>query len=185
VVGIVAGVLATDDLNSWGWRIPFLLGLPLTVVCYLARRKLPDIDAEFDKDSKHGFPLFRAFREQPIAILKALGLNVSVQGGAYIGSTFIAIYLISSLEFPNTFVYWLTAGVTLAAVLLMPLTGRIADRIGSIPTALIGIVGYLVLTYPGFALMGTRDYLLAALGYLLVMVNMSFLQVASFTLTPR
>ncbi|MGF1945426.1 MFS transporter, partial [Enterococcus casseliflavus] len=86
---------------------------------------------------------------------------------------------------PNTFVYWLTAAVTVTAVLMMPITGRLADKIGSIPVALIGLLGYAILTYPAFVLMGLGNYLLVSVGYLLVMVNMAFLQVASFTLTPR
>lgn len=183
-IGIVSGVLATQQLNTWGWRIPFLIGLPLTVICYFARRMLPDIDRGVSL-GKHGFPLLSALRTYPGSLLQATALGVGVQGAAYIGSTFISIYLVSTLHYAKSPVYWITAGVTLVAVALMPLTGRLADRIGTFKVAAIGLVGYAVVTYPAFLLMDVGSLGLAALGYVLIMVNMAFLQVASFTLTPQ
>ncbi|MEV4604655.1 MFS transporter [Amycolatopsis sp. NPDC049253] len=183
-VGIVSGVLATEQLSSWGWRIPFLIGLPLTVVCYLARRMLPDIDRNV-ATAKHGFPLASALRNYPGALIKATALGVGVQGAAYIGSTFISIYLVTNLHYAKSPVYWITAAVTLVAVGLMPFTGRLADRIGPLKVAAIGLVGYAVITYPGFLLMDVGNLWLAALGYVLIMVNMAFLQVASYTVTPQ
>ncbi|MEV0068142.1 MFS transporter [Amycolatopsis sp. NPDC050768] len=183
-VGIVSGVLAADQLSSWGWRIPFLIGLPLTVVCYLARRMLPDIDRDVTT-ARHGFPLTSALRDYPGALVKATALGIGVQGAAYIGSTFISIYLVTNLHYAKSPVYWITAAVTLVAVGLMPFTGRLADRIGPLKVAVIGLVGYAVITYPGFLLMDVGNLGLAALGYVLIMVNMAFLQVASYTVTPQ
>jgi MHS family proline/betaine transporter-like MFS transporter len=183
-IGIVSGVLASQQLSAWGWRIPFLVGLPLTVICYFARRMLPDIDRHVSL-AKHRFPLVSALRSYPGALLQATALGIGVQGAAYIGSTFISIYLVSNLHYAKSPVYWITAAVTLVAVALMPLTGRLADRIGTFKVAAIGLAGYAVITYPAFLLMDLGSLGLAALGYVLIMVNMAFLQVASFTLTPQ
>src|SRR5262245_4413537 len=79
-VGVLAGVLAQDQLASWGWRIPFLFGLPLTVICYMARRMLPDIDKNINHAGSHGFPLFSAIRRYPKALLQATALGIGVQG---------------------------------------------------------------------------------------------------------
>ncbi|MCI2415828.1 MFS transporter [Saccharopolyspora sp. K220] len=184
-VGVMSGLLATQQLESWGWRIPFLIGLPLTVICYLARRMIPDTNPHLGQSGKHGFPLVSALRSYPAALLKATALGIGVQGAAYIGSTFIGIYLVTDLNYPRSWVYWLTAAVTIIAVLLMPLTGALADRIGSLNVALIGLAGYALITYPGLVLMDFGNFALAAIGYLAIVVNMSFLQVASFTVTPQ
>lgn len=184
-MGVVGGLLGDADLNSWGWRIPFMITLPLTIFCYLVRRTIPDIDKDVKHAGSHAFPLFSALRKYPGSLLKGLGLGIAVQGGAFIGSTFIAIYLVADLDYPKRAVYWVTAGVTLFAVLLMPFTGRLADRIGVLKVAYIGVIGYAVLTYPALVLMDRNNLLIATLGYVLILVNMAFLQVASFTLTPR
>ncbi|WP_160148754.1 MFS transporter [Amycolatopsis alkalitolerans] len=67
---------------------------------------------------------------------------------------------------------------------LTPLTGRVADRVGPIKVAAAGLVGYAVITYPAFVLMDVGNIGIAALGYVLIMVNMAFLQVGLFTVTP-
>ncbi|KAA0099490.1 MFS transporter [Mycolicibacterium sp. P1-18] len=183
-IGVVSGLLAADQLSSWGWRIPFLLAAPLTVICYFARRTLPDIDRNVKKAS-HGFPLLSALKSYPGPLAQATALGIGVQGAAYIGSTFIAIYLVTNLDYPKAPVYWITAGVTIFAVALMPFTGRLADRIGPIKVAVIGLVGYTVVTYPALLLMDLGSLGFAGLGYALIMVNMAFLQVASYTITPQ
>ena len=99
-VGIVSGLLAADQLNSWGWRIPFLFALPLTVLCYLARRTLPDIDRNI-KNATHGFPLMIGAALLSRPLLQATALGIGVQGAAYIGSTFMAIYLVTNLQLPE------------------------------------------------------------------------------------
>ena len=38
-----------------------------------------------EKSAKHGFPLMTALRNYPGSLLKAIGLGIGVQGGAYIG----------------------------------------------------------------------------------------------------
>ena len=185
IAGIVTGLTTVDQLSTWGWRIPFLLGLPLTILCYAARRLLPNIDAAIEHATKHSVPLFEVVRHYPGALLKALGIGIAVQGGAYIGLTFMTIYLVNNLEYDRNSVYWLTTAVIIVAVSIMPFTGRLADRIGSLKVALIGILGYAVLTYPALALMGLHNFALAGVAYLLIVINMSFLQVASFTVSPQ
>jgi len=151
----------------------------------MARRMLPDIDRNINLSGGHRFPLISALRSYPGALLQATALGIGVQGAAYIGSTFITIYLVTNLHYPKSAVYWITAAVTIWAVVLMPFTGRFADRIGALKVAAIGLVGYAAISYPGLLLMDNASLGLAALGYLLIMTNMAFLQVASFTITPQ
>jgi len=184
-MGVVAGLMTDASLTDWGWRIPFLIGLPLTIFCYLVRRRLPDMDALAGAPVKHKFPLMGLLREYPKPLLKGLALGVGVQGGAFIGSTFIAIYLVADLGYPKGAVYWITAGVQLFSVAVMPFTARLADKIGLWPVAMLGLVGYAVLTYPGLVLMDFGHLGVATAGYMLIIVNMSVLQVSAFSLIPR
>ncbi|MDI9897459.1 MFS transporter [Rhodococcus sp. IEGM 1381] len=185
VAGIVTGIATADQLNDWAWRIPFLIALPLTIICFLVRRTLPDIDKELDLSSKHSVPLLRVLRHYPGSLAKALGIGIAMQGGAYIGLTFMTIYLVNNLGYNRTNVYWLTTGIIILAVAAMPLTGRLSDRIGPLKVALIGILGYTILTYPALVVMGMGNFLFASIAYFFIMINMSFLQVASFTLSPQ
>lgn len=183
VAGVVAFLVGPEAMAAWGWRIPFLLGLPLTAVCLLVRRRLPVVDLA-DETKKEAAPLGQVLKHYRGALLKAWGIGIAVQGGAYIGLTYMTIYLIQNLGYDREGVYWLTAGVIVVAVALMPFTGRLTDRIGALKVATIGILGYAVLAYPALTVMGRGDFALAAVAYLVLMSPIAFLQVASYTLSP-
>lgn len=184
-MGVVAGLMTDASLTDWGWRIPFLVALPLTIFCYVIRRRLPDMDAIAQGAASHGFPFISLLRQYPKPLLKGLGLGIGIQGGAFIGSTFIAIYLVADLGYPKSAVYWITCGVQLFSVSVMPFTARWADRIGLWPVAIFGLVGYAVLTYPALVLMDRDSLVIATLGYMLIIINMSLLQVSAYSLIPR
>ncbi|PJK18229.1 MULTISPECIES: MFS transporter [Mycolicibacterium] len=184
-MGVVAGLMTDANLTEWGWRIPFLVALPLTIFCYVIRRRLPDMDAIAQGAAKHGFPFISLLRQYPKPLLKGLGLGIGIQGGAFIGSTFIAIYLVADLGYPKSAVYWITCGVQLFSVSVMPFTARWADRIGLWPVAIFGLTGYALLTYPALVLMDRDSLVIATLGYMLIIINMSLLQVSAYSLIPR
>jgi MFS transporter, MHS family, proline/betaine transporter len=183
-VGAITGVLSKAQLDSWGWRILFFAGLPLALVCHAARRALPDIDSTVKDSAVQRIPLFSTVREHPVALAQSIGLAVSVQGTAYFSLTFLSIYLVTYLHYPRSSVYWISAAVTLSAVALMPWAGRLADRAGTLRVATLGLVGYVVLTYPCLWLMGEGHLGWATAGFVLICSNMAFLQVASYTITP-
>ncbi|MEV4603876.1 MFS transporter [Amycolatopsis sp. NPDC049253] len=182
-VGLVSGLVTTSAMNEWAWRIPFWAGLPLTIVCFLARRFLPRIDN--DESPRHGFPLISAFRSYPGPLIKGILLGIGVQGTAYVGATFLSIYLITSLHYAKTPVYWITAGGTLFGVLMTPLAGRLVDRIGSVNVTIIGLATYAIVTYPALVIMDFNNLFLAGVGYFVVAVNMATAQAGNYTLTPQ
>lgn len=63
----------------------------------------------------------------------------------------------------------------------MPLGGLLGDRIGRVRLAEIGFVGYVLLTYPMLALMD-NGLAIAALAYLLIMINTVGAQVGAYTM---
>ncbi|MEV4600103.1 MFS transporter [Amycolatopsis sp. NPDC049253] len=184
VAGLVAFAVGDQQMSTWGWRIPFLLGLPLTIVCFLARRSVPVEEPVAGAHKHAGVPILQVIRKYPRALLKGIGIGIAVQGGAYISLTYITIYLVNNLHYGKQPVYWLTTAVTVFAVALMPFTGRLTDRIGALPVAVIGIAGYAVLVFPALVLMGLGSFGLVVVGYLMLMVPIAFLQVASYTLSP-
>lgn len=184
--GTVTFLTTDEQMQSWAWRIPFLLALPLTVACWFLRRSLVEQHSEKkEREAGAKAPFFQVFRDEPGGLAKAVGLSLAVNGTAYFGLTYLSIHLIQRLGYEKTPVYWtLTLVVAGAALLMLPI-GRLADRIGLAPTAIIGLVGYLVLTYPALILMENGAFALVAVGLVMVMINTSFLQVAGYTSIPE
>lgn len=183
--GTLTFLITPEQMQSWGWRIPFIFALPLTVICWMLRRQLSNHSAPRTKEQTERAPVIQLLRESPIPLLQSVGLSLSVNGTAYFGLAYLSIHLIDRLGYPKTSVFWTTTLVVALAALLMLPVGRLADRIGLIPTAIIGLTGYLVLTYPAMALMEIGSLPLAGVALAMIMVNTSFLQVAGYASVPE
>jgi MHS family proline/betaine transporter-like MFS transporter len=147
---LLASVLAPSQLDTWGWRVPFLLGLLLGPLGYYVRRSLRD-PVEFETAAPDAFPIS--------SLLKGKSLQLFISIGVIAFGT-IAIY---TLVFLPTFAVrnlGLTSSGAFAAALLTaclqtviaPLTGAASDRYGrtavSLPcAALLALAAYPLFTW--------------------------------------
>ncbi len=65
VAGITTTALTDDQLRDFGWRIPFLLALPLIAITLIARSKLEDSHASSPKPSSTRPRSLRSWRCSP------------------------------------------------------------------------------------------------------------------------
>ncbi|MGW0906139.1 MFS transporter [Streptomyces sp. NPDC002853] len=136
-------------LDSWGWRIPFLLALPLSAVGIWLRRRI-DESPEFVRATEGGIdvvkaPIREALRTQWRPMLVFCGVSVMLAILSYTWVTFYPEYLTGTLGLPRWMA--LTSNAISVAVLipLLPLAGMISDRIGRKPMLIAGAVACIVL----------------------------------------
>ncbi|GAA2284221.1 MFS transporter [Streptomyces ruber] len=139
-----ATLLGTEALHSWGWRLPFLLALPLGSGALWLRLRLDET------------PAFRAegeaVRPPPRAVAAAIALGAArVMGWAAAGYTFLVVlpsYLQSSLDasFRQALVATVLANLGFAATIVP--AGWLSDRVGRRPVMLAGALLVTVLALP-------------------------------------
>lgn len=183
VAGTISALTTDEQMASWGWRIPFLLALPLTLVCYWLRTRINETqDNKTAKATR--LPIGALLREQPGSLVTATAIAAATNGTAYVGLSYLSIHLSQRLGYPATASYWVaTLAIGLSAI-LMPLGGRLGDRIGVVNLALIGFVGYTILTYPAMAAMDI-SLSVAAIAYVIIMLNTVGAQVGAYTVLPQ
>ncbi|MBU9477038.1 MFS transporter [Burkholderia multivorans] len=151
---LLSNALAKDTLESWGWRLPFFVGLLIAPVGMYLRRRLAD---DAPGDSHHGIDggVLRELLTQHGRTL--LLLTFVTMGGTvttYILTFYMPTYAIHTLGLPMKLSMFV--GVTSGCVILLtcPLFGWLSDRIGSrrIPI-FFGYGVLLVLLFPAFWLM--------------------------------
>lgn len=182
VAGAVTAFTTPEQMTSWGWRIPFLLALPLTLLCVWARTRVKETYEGTPQKKEHS-PVGAVFRLQTKALLQSTAISAATNGTAYIGLTYISIHLVKQLGYPAGNVYWVATLAIGLSALLMPLGGYIGDRIGLRRLMLVGLIGYIVLTYPMMGLM-ERSLSIAAWAYIVLMLNTVATQVSAYTLLP-
>lgn len=186
VAGIVVGLLSADQMSDWGWRIPFLLCVPLTLLCLWARLKLEDTPDFREMEAKSEVtrsPFVDVLRSNSGSVLKVIGLAVATNGTGYVGLTYMNVYLINDLGYDSQHVYWLSAAVIGLACVTMPFIGMVTDRFGRLTVLTTGCVGYVLLAYPILLTMSQASGLLViGLVYLVFMVLNAALQVPAFPL---
>jgi MFS transporter, MHS family, proline/betaine transporter len=184
VAGVVSAVTTDEQMVAWGWRIPFLLALPLTILCLWARTRVTETHNKFElKEEKHS-PLTDVFRTRGSALAQASAISLATNGTAYIGLTYLSIHLIQRLGYDKTPVYWIATLAIGISALCMPLGGLLGDRIGPRRLLIVGLVGYIVLAFPTMAVMDL-GLTIAAIAYIILMLNTVATQVGAYTLLPQ
>ncbi|EKS9916437.1 MHS family MFS transporter [Burkholderia multivorans] len=169
---VSSAMLTPESLLTWGWRIPFLASALLVGVGLYIRLNTTET------------PTFAKVKEAaaqvklPIAtVLGRYGKQV-VLGGVATMSTGTAFNLMVAFGLTyGTQTLGYSRGAMLSIVLIacalcivmLPLFGRLSDRVGRKPVIIGGILAEALFAFPMFWLLDSREFSFALAGYLLMM----------------
>jgi MFS transporter, MHS family, proline/betaine transporter len=172
VAAALFGLLDQKTLLDWAWRIPFWIGLPLTLWIAALRKEIVE-------------PARPATTTQPVTIAKTLmaGWHSLVQAFAlsafalvafYVLLVWMPFYLSHFLHIPTARAHAINTGMLCISVLLTTAATWLADRAGFQRVIQISLLATLCFVYPLFKLLsGTTSFstLLLALLALQVLVS--------------
>jgi MHS family proline/betaine transporter-like MFS transporter len=120
--------LTAHHLHAWGWRIPFLFGLLVGPVGLYIRRKLNETP-EFLKSTHTRTPVRELFATEKTGLVVGAGLVAVATASTYF-SIYMPTYASTHLHLPPATGYIVTIVLSLLAMVLIPLGGNLADKIG-------------------------------------------------------
>jgi len=184
VVTLFTTVLGDAAMTSWGWRVPFLIGLPLGLVGLWIRARLED-SPQFTDLAERGqvarAPIAELFSVGRAALARTLGLSVLLFAAYYVVYVYAATHLQETGGFSALTAFWSTIVTLAVSCLLMPLFGALSDRVGRKPIFLGASIATLVLVFPGFIAMDGHGVALAVLGQVVLGVPESALMAVAFS----
>ena len=173
VVYAFSNGLSPENYESWGWRVPFLLGGPLALIGLYIRRIVDESPAFERAVAAEGIPtspLREAATAQTSAMLRAFALAAFSAVGFYSLSGYFVTYLVETGLSPADAL--LSNGIAmLVSFFSFWVGGELSDRFGRKPVVLFTIVLSLILTVPAFMLASTASFEMALLGQALLAVN--------------
>lgn len=155
LVYLLTANLTPEQMNDWGWRIPFLLTGPLGLVAFYIRSRL-DESPVFAAIEKSGHPehtpLLHTLAAQwrPMTILA--GYISLTALSFYTFSTYMTTFLREVVGLPAEQVLLSNVIALAAAAVMAPFIGRICDRIGRRRTMLASVLLLGVLAIPAYRL---------------------------------
>ncbi|TDD36447.1 MFS transporter [Nonomuraea terrae] len=150
---VLTSTLDEAALQSWGWRIAFLLGGLLGLVGLWLRVSVPETEA-FAKVRSSGRtranPLVSMVRDHPRAALRVAGVTIAGTLLYYIWVSYMPTYAHVTTGIPLNQALLANTIAVLVFLILLPFGGLLSDLVGRKPTMLAFAVGFLVLAWPAF-----------------------------------
>ncbi|MEU5836178.1 MFS transporter [Streptomyces diacarni] len=147
VAALLVANLTSATMDSWGWRVPFVLGALLSLVGFWVRRGARETRSE--EQAKAPRPgLFEALRRHPRQSLLICGITAGGTLAYYTWTSYLPTYaeLNAGVDKADALLAG-TLSLTFFAV-LQPLTGLVSDRFGRKPLLLMFGIGFAVLSVP-------------------------------------
>ncbi|MBA2126225.1 alpha-ketoglutarate transporter [Hyphomicrobium methylovorum] len=153
-------VLTGEEIEDWGWRIPFAIGAVLAAIAYFMRRDLVETEA-FRRSTKREGSL-RALFAHPREVAIVVGLTLGGTLAFYTYTTYMQKFLVNTSGFPKDTATLISASALFIYMLMQPVVGVISDIVGRRPILItFGVLG-ATLTVPLLTAIGeVRDPLTA------------------------
>ena len=147
--------VGTAALYEWGWRLPSILGGIIGCTAFYLRRKLHETPLYHHcqglKEVKK-FPLATIFMRHKRALLQILGIIVLETVAFNLLIIFSLTYLTHTLKMSFKVAMLLNLLKLCVLAISFPLVGKWASRFGCRKIAIYAAIGFLVFSYPLFAL---------------------------------
>lgn len=152
-------VISGDQLETWGWRVPFIVSAFLVIIALYIRLRVPETP-----DFKRARTERRIERMPFISVLKreprSLFLTACAKAGEvtlfFLTTVFLISYATQNLDLNRNYVLALVVLGSLISLVNIPLGGWLGGRFGPRRIYLMSNVALAVVAFPMFYLLETR-----------------------------
>ena len=151
----VTQVLTPAQLDSWGWRLPFVFGLLIGPVGMWVRRHLEETEEFLAARATPGanLPFLQMLRTHARAVLVTFGLVICGTITYYVVLIYMPTFARTQLGIPLEDAFKAQIVALLCLTVIIPLVGALSDRIGRKPPMIVGTIACLLTLLPLFRLL--------------------------------
>jgi MFS transporter, MHS family, proline/betaine transporter len=150
---LLTSTLSEPELQSWGWRIPFLFGVLIGPIGLYIRNNIEDATAP--PAAKHDAPVRTVFMTQKLPVLLAVGVIATATAVNYL-IIYMPTYVVRTLHLSPIIGYLAAFVVAIASITLNPVAGIISDRVGRTPYMITAGVLLLFAIFPVYLLLAGK-----------------------------
>ena len=153
VGALLTSVLSSAQVASWGWRLPFFVGVLVAGTGYLVRRSMHGEKPT----SKSTSPVFDSFGKHRSSVLRVALLNIGFGVPFYAAFVYAVTYIKEIDKLPGHVAFNLNTLSMSLLLFLLPAGAWLSDRIGRRPILIAGGILLTLGSVPLFHLIHTTD----------------------------
>lgn len=148
---LMMNVLSIEQVEAYGWRIPFIAGLVIVPIGIYLSRYLHDTNVAAVRANEKKNHFLDDVKEHWKQILISMGLVVGGTVATYVNISYMPTYSVTYLHMSLNDAFTALAVAILVMVTFIPFFGGLSDTIGRKPILLSSLLVYLLVIYPLFA----------------------------------
>ena len=152
---LITSMLTESELTSWGWRIPFLVGISIGIVGFFIRKGLPETPTS---DDKVDAPLKEVFTSHKKPMFQSIGLNIMGAVSFYLIFIYLATWLVQEVHETKSEALDINTISLFVLLIATPLFATVSDKVGRKPMLIIGAVLMALVAYPLIWLMHHHNF---------------------------
>jgi len=156
---LLSGTMSAEDLQAWGWRIPFAFGLLIGPIGYYIRNNMEETP-EFRTVTPARAPMRELLETQWDRLLLVIGTVIISTSSQYM-LVYMPTYAIHELHLPQYLSYLAAASAAGLQVLAVPFVGICVDKMGQSRIMIAAATLFFLTAYPAFALLASQGSLSA------------------------
>ncbi|MGO1274292.1 MAG: MFS transporter, partial [Pseudomonas helleri] len=144
VLIILQQTLTEEQLYSWGWRIPFVIGALCAVVALWLRRGMQETESFKKVKVEKKESAMRTLMRHPKELMTVVGLTMGGTLAFYTYTTYMQKYLVNTVGMSISDSTTISAATLFLFMCIQPLVGGLSDKIGRRPILIaFGVLGTL------------------------------------------
>lgn len=151
---VLSTQLSPEQIESWGWRAPFIFGLLVAPVGLYIRKHIDDTLPAHTPDvnaAARNAPVRELLAHSKGRILLAAGIMAVSTAASYLMILYMPTYAVKQLHLPASTGFASTVVTGMILMLFTPLMGHLADRYGRSRMMVVSALITLLTIYPCFA----------------------------------
>ena len=175
---VLVNVLGEENMMSWGWRIVFLIAIPMGGVAFYIRGHLeesPEFEMMRQSKKDHGsYSTMQVLKTEGVNVIKLSGVVALYALSFYIFSTYMNSFLKGVIGLSSGAALTASLLSLLFAACITPFAGIISDKIGRRKTLLFACIWHVVLVIPAYMLVATgANFISALIGMMILGVGVA------------